>query len=336
MKTKTISLLTLVLTSAISAETITVGIPDFVNMTADHVTRIAPGKYKEENVKVGEDQRTERFEEDGKSVSTQSSRDVYEKQLERVVEYAPGDWALPQKAGTIAADTLSGKLLSSPNIKVLSRNTQTIKTREEERLFAAVSNSNQELLDLYRDLKADFVVIGRISSFRVDEIAGNAYGVTLKRNETKVSGDIQIVDVATGEVAAQTPFEETVIRNLPNNLNNTKVLAWEEPLRIAIGRIAPSLVDQLVVDDSSQAAVTGEVVVEVTSTPNGADILVGDLFVGNTPAKVSLSEGRSDIRIEKQGYQPWARQVKVHKELKINVTLNETPKAPIIKESETE
>jgi|GEM_PF-6781610 len=327
MKTKIISLLILMSASLLTAESITVAIPDFVNMTAGHVTRIAPGKYKEQNVKVGEDHRKERYEENGKAVETKSSRDTYEKQLERFVEYAPGDWALPSKSGTVAADTLAGRLLRS-EIKVLSRNTQAIQSREEERLFATVTSSPNQLIDLYRDLNADFIVIGRIAGFRIDETSGSAYGVNLRRVETRVSGDIQVVDVATGEIAAQRPFNETVSRNLPNGLSTTVVSDWELPLRIAIERIAPDLIEQLLKGNSPVTSRAEEIVVDVNSTPVGADILVGDLFVGNTPAKISLEKGRCDLHIEKQGFQPWSRQVKVHKELKINVTLIETPAAP--------
>lgn len=311
----------------LSADTITVAIPDFANNTADHVTRISPGKYKEKNVKTGEDKRIERFEESGKAVKTESSRNAYKKKLERFVEYAPGDWALPDKAGVLAADTLASRFLND-NLKVLSRNSQTFETREEERLFATVTSPPNELIDLYRDLNADYLLIGRIGSFRIDETEGRAYGVDIKRVDTRISGDIQVVDVATGEIAAQKQFVETITRNLQHNLNTSVVYDWEMPLRVAIERVAPSIIKQLLASNSPEKIITDEIAVEINSTPSGADILVGDLFVGNTPATISLEKGRSDLRIEKQGFQPWSRKVKVSDNLEINVTLKETPGPP--------
>lgn len=335
MKTKIISLLTLISVSILSAEKITVAIPDFANLTAGHVTRIAPGEYQEKNVKVGEDKRKESYQQDGRSVQTESKRDVYEKQLERFVEYAPGAWALPSKAETVAADELASGLVGS-GIDVLTRNTHTQKTREQELTLQQINNPSSEFLSLYRDLNADYIIIGRIAGFRIDETSGNAYGVTYRRTNTRISGDIQVVDAVTGKIAAQTPILENISRRLPDGVSTTVTSDWETPLRVAIKRVAPKLIEQVVAGNSDQLPKLNEISVEVNSTPTGADILVGDLFVGNTPASVPLEEGRSEIRIEKQGYQSWARQVKVHKDLKINVTLNETPKASNLEEDEVE
>lgn len=335
MKTLTISLYLLISSSLWATDTITVAVPDFVNATKGQTTRIAPGEYTEKNVKVGESSRTEQFKEDGKSVQTRERKDEYEKQLERIVEYAPGEWVLPEKAGTVAADALAGRLIEG-KLKVLSRNTQTLKTREEERLYSTVSASPDELIDLYRDLNADYVIIGRIANFRIDETKGSAYGINLRRFETSVSGDIQVVDVATGEIAAQRQFNEVVSQNLPDGMSTTALYSWEAPLRTAIERITPALLSQILRDETSASGKAKEILVDIKSDPSGADILVGDLFVGNTPSKIPLEKGRSELKIEKQGYKPWSRTVKVHDTLKIDITLTELPEAPEIQKPEGE
>lgn len=335
MKIVTISLSSLLAVGFLSADTITVAVPDFVNATEGQTTRIAPGEYEEDNVKVGESSRREKFEENGKTVQTRNTRDEYEKQLERTVEYAPGEWTLPEKAGTTAADALAGRLING-KLKVLSRNTQTLENREEERLFAAVSGTSNELIDLYRDSNADFVVVGRIANFRIDETKGRAYGISIRRVATRVSGDIQVVDVATGEIEAQHEFNETVSQNLPDGMKTSALYDWEAPLRTAIERTAPALLSQMLRDEIPDSERAEEVSVDVKSDPAGADILVGGLFVGNTPSEIPLEKGRSEVRIEKQGYKPWSRTVRVRDTLKIDVSLAELPEAPKMDGSEVE
>jgi PEGA domain-containing protein len=51
--------------------------------------------------------------------------------------------------------------------------------------------------------------------------------------------------------------------------------------------------------------------VEVRSTPDGADILLDDAFVGNTPSTITVSSGDHVIVIKKSGYKPWQKNIKV-------------------------
>lgn len=333
MKTNVISLITLIAASILSAESITVAIPDFTNLTSGHVTRISSGEYKEKNVKIGEDKRKEAYQKDGRTVQTESKRDVYEKQLERFVEYAPGDWALPSKSATVAADELAAGLVGG-GIKVLTRNTMALKTREQELTMQQINNPSSEWLTEYRELEADYVIIGRISRFRIDETSGSAYGVRYRRVNTMISGDIQVINATTAQVAASTPISETISRRLPDGLSTTVTSDWETPLRAAIKQVAPELIKTLVKRGSNGKNEISKITVEISSIPSGADILTGDLFVGNTPSSVILEEGRSVIRIEKQGYQAWERQVKVYEGLKINATLNKIPDSPQLKDDD--
>jgi serine protease Do len=50
-------------------------------------------------------------------------------------------------------------------------------------------------------------------------------------------------------------------------------------------------------------------VVDITSTPDGADIEIDGAFSGDTPAKLNLSPGDHTITVKKTGYQPWERKM---------------------------
>jgi hypothetical protein len=49
--------------------------------------------------------------------------------------------------------------------------------------------------------------------------------------------------------------------------------------------------------------------VEISSAPAGADILVDNNFVGNTPSSISVGAGDHTISISLAGYQPWNRNI---------------------------
>jgi hypothetical protein len=49
------------------------------------------------------------------------------------------------------------------------------------------------------------------------------------------------------------------------------------------------------------------VTLEITSTPIGADIEVDGKFIGNTPSSIGISAGEHKIKLTKNGYVPWER-----------------------------
>jgi PEGA domain len=63
--------------------------------------------------------------------------------------------------------------------------------------------------------------------------------------------------------------------------------------------------------------------VKVNSQPEGADIWVDDAFVGNAPAQLKLAPGKHRIRVGKEGYKNWEKEITVTagSELTINAPL---------------
>ncbi len=65
----------------------------------------------------------------------------------------------------------------------------------------------------------------------------------------------------------------------------------------------------------------GSVVVDIDSDPANADILVDGTFLSTTPAKLPLPRKIITVRIERQGYQPWQRQLMPSKDMRIQPVL---------------
>jgi len=51
--------------------------------------------------------------------------------------------------------------------------------------------------------------------------------------------------------------------------------------------------------------------VQVSSTPDGADIEVDGSFVGNTPSTIGVSAGEHKLSVKKSGFKPWERNISV-------------------------
>ncbi|MCX6618899.1 MAG: PEGA domain-containing protein, partial [Acidobacteria bacterium] len=81
---------------------------------------------------------------------------------------------------------------------------------------------------------------------------------------------------------------------------------------------------------ASQAAATAPSelsVVQVKSTPEGADITVDGKYVGSTPSSLRLTSGDHQISIEKAGFKLWQRTLTVHPggNITIDATLEKLP-----------
>ncbi len=59
--------------------------------------------------------------------------------------------------------------------------------------------------------------------------------------------------------------------------------------------------------------------VNVSSTPDGADIIVDGKFVGNTPSLLKLTSGSHKISITLSGYKTWERELTVMKDSDVNI-----------------
>jgi PEGA domain len=80
--------------------------------------------------------------------------------------------------------------------------------------------------------------------------------------------------------------------------------------------------------DTTTAAITNAAMtlVDIASTPSGADIEVDGKFVGSTPSSISVSPGDHDIAVKKNGFAVWDKKVSVSTG-HINLSADLTPAA---------
>lgn len=306
-----------------------VAVPAFVDRTGDHATRVAPGTYREKNVKVGSDRSLERSEKDGKYSEKESERDVYEKQLERDIEFSPGDWKLPAQASLVAADAVSSALQSSGKFRILDRSTAGGNAIESEKKFGWSTGSNDDLIKMCREKGAQFLVVGAISSFRIEKRAAEAYGVERRLILTKINLDIRVIDVQSTEVVYQGNPSETVKMQIPAGVTEfTEAYDWEGALRTAVMNSASAMATKLAQATGAEPQAELTVKVTLSSSPAGADILIDGDFAGNTPAEIAVPARRFQLKLQRQGYQPWENQIMPREGMSISPALEPMPKAP--------
>lgn len=61
--------------------------------------------------------------------------------------------------------------------------------------------------------------------------------------------------------------------------------------------------------EQSSAAAAAQL--QITSTPDAADIEIDGSFVGNTPSNVGVAAGQHQISVKKSGFKPWERKIAV-------------------------
>jgi len=62
---------------------------------------------------------------------------------------------------------------------------------------------------------------------------------------------------------------------------------------------------------SPAPASAGEAQLQVTSTPDGADIEIDGSFVGNTPSTLGVAPGQHQLSVKKTAFKPWERKIAV-------------------------
>ena len=73
---------------------------------------------------------------------------------------------------------------------------------------------------------------------------------------------------------------------------------------------------------SAAPAATDQAHLQVSSTPDGADIEIDGSYVGNTPSNVGVTPGQHQISIKKTGFKPWERKITVSTgQVNVNATL---------------
>ncbi len=107
------------------------------------------------------------------------------------------------------------------------------------------------------------------------------------------SGDMKL-DIARFEPAQPTPATPTAIAS-----------------SIATAPTANRVGADALVRPAEPSSTAAQAQLQITSTPDAADIEIDGSFVGNTPSTVGVAGGQHQISVKKSGFKPWERKIAV-------------------------
>ena len=224
---------------ASAAEKPIIAVPLFVNKSKGQTKRIAPGKYTSK----AKYEATVRLDVD--------ANDEKSRYIDKMdVEYADGEWQLPDEATEIATDAATSAIVGTRRFRVLSRSTPALKSVDAEILFQG-TGAEAESTQVFSSLKscnAKYLLLGRLNRFRVDRTEGEAYGVLRRQVVTSVSVDMQLIDVNTMEIIAGDNMMERVVMRIPSGVTTTLSMVWWQMLIVIVGITALILLIVLVND----------------------------------------------------------------------------------------
>jgi hypothetical protein len=110
----------------------------------------------------------------------------------------------------------------------------------------------------------------------------------------------------------------------------TEITAYANgDMKLDIARFEPALpasAAPTIVASASTAGASGQSQLQISSTPDAADIEIDGSFVGNTPSTVGVAAGQHQISVKKSGFKPWERKIAVSSG-QVNVNANLEPEA---------
>lgn len=221
-------------------------------------------------------------------------------------------------------------LLNSGNFTVADR--QTVQRSITEIGF----NLSSGLIDpssavkLGKMLGARYLISGNLIDLTTRTTEFSGYGVKTFHTAVSVTVGMRVVDAEQGTVffidqqsasREHLPTEVFDPNNLPKSLSTYQSLFQE-----AIVNLVKNFTQKVVALQTKEEVPSQKITIPINSDPTGADVEVGGLFVGNTPAELVLEEGKiMEITISFSGYIPWMKKIEVKPDIKINAKLGKEP-----------
>lgn len=252
----------------------------------------------------------------------------------------PGDkgWRLPTDALAEACRLEVEQLLvqrSGDGVRVVERN-RLSRALEELELHQSPLVDQDTAVQFGKYVGARYLISGSIQPIAIKEVEVKAYDLDVKNTVAKAEVLLKVLDVETSQIVFSDTFagsntvrsskyrkEEPKDREqlvLPAVKDALKQARQSETLAQFLGKLNPN------------AAKAGMVALECAPDPEGCDVEVDGLFVGNSPCRIEVPLDKVvTLKLSKPGYTAWEKQLKASKEMaarKIAPTLQRTDKPP--------
>lgn len=217
-----------------------------------------------------------------------------------------------------STEILSTLLHNTGNFIVVERaKLQSIIT-EQGFTMSGLVDSTKNAVQVGKLLGADFLITGSILTYGEKTVTFKGYGISTEKILTELNLNLKILDVNTGniEYASLLSAQDEVL----NTANNRTKSDLNE--RVLLQKALESGVHEIKVQmEAEKRSVPEKVNVQFCSTPESADVEIGNVFYGNTPITLKLTPGLHQVRISHANYEPWEKTINAYEGLEIKAVL---------------
>lgn len=238
-----------------------------------------------------------------------------------VVDFENRSGAHLPDLGPAAHDVISSFLVSLPRVVVLTRD--RVDTVVTEAGFRGTEKNTGQIARMGKLLDADAVLTGSVVRYDVERRTFEGFGTSALSDQYRMSISLLLIDVASGRIRFAETFDVADTKSYPQASSAPRrPLSRESELLRTLLDQARDKVQRSLMEVALGLETAGQMIaVPVVTVPEGADVLIGGVWVGSTPAEIELSIGLHEVEIARPGYLPWRRQVRVEPGTRIEVNL---------------
>lgn len=218
----------------------------------------------------------------------------------------------------VSTEILSTLLHNTGIFSVVERAKLKSIITEQGFTMSGLVDSTKNAVQVGKLLGADFLITGSILTYGEKTVTFKGYGITTEKIITELSLNLKILDVNTGNIEHASLLsaqdEELITDNNLTKSDFKERILLKKALESGVNEIKAQMV-------AKKRNVPEKVKVQFYSTPEGADVEIGNVFYGNTPVIIQLNPGLHQVKISHADYEPWEKTINAYEGLVVKAIL---------------
>ncbi|HSL82334.1 MAG TPA: trypsin-like peptidase domain-containing protein [Thermoanaerobaculia bacterium] len=197
--------------------------------------------------------------------------------------------------GPAAHDVISSFLVSLPRVVVLTRD--RVDTVMRELRLTGTEKGTGQITRAGKLLDTDVIVTGSVVRYDVERRTFKGFGTSALSDHYRMSISLLLIDVASGRIRFAETFDVEDRLSYPHARSAPyRPLSRESELLRRLLDREREKIQRSLMDVALGLETAGQMIaVPVATVPEGADVLIGGVWVGSTPAELELSLGVHEI-----------------------------------------
>lgn len=216
-------------------------------------------------------------------------------------------------------EEITERLVNSGRFQVYERDKLHAIMNEQEFQQSGFSDP-QSAVSIGRIMGVRYILTGNILDFGKEVRNFTGYGVRSKTTIYRLSANMRVIDIESGKVLFSKNGTSEEMSTQSNGLGTS-----DETVDTRLAKkLATDLMRTLMAHHAFQGVQqekNKEVEIEISSSPEFADVEIDGVFMGNAGSKFKVTEGLHTIKVSLPGYEEWDKKVLVKEGLSFKATL---------------